>query len=106
MGYSGSRDEGSRFRYRSGGTMTWSPVQYEEFAAERNRPIRDLLAQVPHADVARIADLGCGPGNSTELLVDRLPNATMVGMDSSSDMVQAARRRLPGMRFETGDIAT
>ena len=86
--------------------MTWSPGQYEKFEEERNRPIRDLLAQVPHADVASIADLGCGPGNSTELLADRFPNATIVGMDSSSDMVQAARRRLPGMRFETGDIAT
>lgn len=86
--------------------MTWSPGQYEKFEAERNRPIRDLLAQVPHADVRSIADLGCGPGNSTELLVERFPNAAVVGMDSSPEMVQAAMLRLPKIRFETSDIAT
>jgi trans-aconitate 2-methyltransferase len=86
--------------------MTWSPGLYQKFEEERNRPIRDLLAQIPRADPASIADLGCGPGNSTELLVERFPDAAVVGMDSSSEMVQAARRRLPGIRFETGDIAT
>lgn len=86
--------------------MSWSPGQYEKFEDERNRPIRDLLAHVPHADLANIADLGCGPGNSTELLVERFPHATVIGMDSSSEMVEAARRRLPGIRFETGDIAS
>ena len=86
--------------------MTWSPGQYAKFEEERNRPIRDLLAQVPHAGVGSVADLGCGPGNSTELLVERFPDAAVVGMDSSPDMVESARRRLPGIRFETGDIAT
>lgn len=86
--------------------MTWSPGQYEKFEAERNRPIRDLLAQLLHAHPASIADLGCGPGNSTELLVERFPEAEVVGMDSSPEMVQAARRRLPGIRFETGDIGS
>ncbi|WP_254510869.1 trans-aconitate 2-methyltransferase [Anatilimnocola floriformis] len=85
--------------------MTWSPTQYGKFEAERNRPIRDLLAQLPVANVARIADLGCGPGNSTELLIEQFPNATVIGMDNSSDMLTAARQRLPGIRFEASDIA-
>src|SRR5438477_5402004 len=85
--------------------MSWSPEQYGKFEDERNRPIRDLLAKIPDG-VARAADLGCGPGNSTELLLRRFPEASVVGMDSSEDMIRAAGQRLPGVRFEVADIAT
>lgn len=86
--------------------MSWSAAQYSRFEDERNRPIRDLLAQVPDADVERAADIGCGPGNSTQLLQARFPGAEITGMDGSPDMIEAARKRLPGVRFEVDDIAT
>lgn len=86
--------------------MNWSPTQYSKFEEERNRPIRDLLAQIPNQAVSRAADLGCGPGNSTELLQQRFPEASILGMDSSPDMVEAARKRLPGLQFEVADLAT
>ena len=85
--------------------MSWSAAQYSKFEGERNRPIRDLLAQIPTSEVAAAADIGCGPGNSTELLHQRFPDATVIGMDSSADMVDAARKRLPNLQFEIGDIA-
>ncbi|WP_223636034.1 trans-aconitate 2-methyltransferase [Corallococcus sp. EGB] len=85
--------------------MDWSAAQYTRFEDERNRPIRDLLARVPTADVKRAADIGCGPGNSTELLRARFPQASVSGMDSSPDMLAAARKRLPDVRFDLGDIA-
>lgn len=85
--------------------MSWSPDQYGKFEDERNRPIHDLLAQIPNA-VSRAADLGCGPGNSTELLLRRFPDAVVVGMDSSEDMIRAAKQRVPNVRFELGDLAT
>jgi trans-aconitate 2-methyltransferase len=86
--------------------MSWSATQYSKFEAERNRPIRDLLAQLPGDDVASAADIGCGPGNSTELLKQRFPAAMVIGMDSSSDMIEAARKRMPGTGFEIADIAS
>ncbi|MBN9526106.1 MAG: trans-aconitate 2-methyltransferase [Alphaproteobacteria bacterium] len=85
--------------------MTWSPTQYTKFEDERNRPIRDLLAQIPNTAVAQAADIGCGPGNSTELLGRRYPEAALFGMDSSPAMIEAARRRLPAARFAVADIA-
>ncbi|MBN8226532.1 trans-aconitate 2-methyltransferase [Corallococcus macrosporus] len=86
--------------------MDWSAAQYTRFEDERNRPIRDLLARVPTPEVKRAADIGCGPGNSTELLRARFPQAAITGMDSSPDMLTAARKRLPDVRFDLGDIAT
>ena len=85
--------------------MTWSAVQYTKFERERNRPIHDLLAQIPTAHVRNAIDLGCGPGNSTELLTRRFPDAAIAGIDNSDDMILAARKRLPGVRFDLADIA-
>jgi trans-aconitate 2-methyltransferase len=85
--------------------MSWSAAQYSKFEDERSRPVRDLLARVPTTRVASAADIGCGPGNSTELLQARYPNAVITAIDSSPDMIEASRKRLPGIRFEIGDIA-
>ncbi len=85
--------------------MDWSATDYRRFEDERTRPARDLLAQVATEPVRAAVDLGCGPGNSTELLRARFPDAQLLGIDSSPDMVAAARQRLPGVRFETADIA-
>jgi trans-aconitate 2-methyltransferase len=83
----------------------WSARRYLQFAEERTRPARDLLARVPPGGRHRLVDLGCGPGNSTELLADRFPDAAVIGVDTSDDMLAEARKRLPGVRFEKGDVA-
>jgi trans-aconitate 2-methyltransferase len=85
--------------------MRWSAAQYSRFEAERNRPIHDLLAQITVREAHSAADLGCGPGNSTELLRSRFPDALIVGVDSDPEMIAAARRRLPGTEFVQADIA-
>jgi trans-aconitate 2-methyltransferase len=86
-------------------TADWRPDAYRRFEAERTRPAADLLARVPPDARRRIADLGCGPGNSTALLAERHPQAAIVGLDSSPDMLAAARTRLPRVDFRQGDIA-
>jgi trans-aconitate 2-methyltransferase len=84
--------------------MSWSAQQYLEFEDERTRPVRDLLAAVPAGAVSTALDIGCGPGNSTEVLAARFPQATVSGFDSSTDMIAAARKRLPGLRFEVLEL--
>src|SRR5208337_3432349 len=58
----------------------------------------------PTGEVRRAADLGCGPGNSTELIAQHFPAASIVGVDNSADMIEAAKVRLPGARFELAAI--
>lgn len=82
----------------------WSATQYVVFESQRTRPIRDLLGALPPIAAQAAVDIGCGPGNSTELLAARFPDAKVGGIDSSADMVAAARRRLPALAFELEDI--
>jgi len=84
----------------------WNPELYKRFEDERTRPARELLARVELQRPARIVDLGCGPGNSTELLLQRFPEADVLGIDNSPAMIASASERLPGCRFELGDIDT
>ncbi len=84
--------------------MAWSSQQYVKFEDERTRPARDLLQAVPTVRVTSAADLGCGPGNSTELLAERYPDATIVGVDNSPEMIAAAQKRLPSVKFQLGSI--
>jgi trans-aconitate 2-methyltransferase len=84
----------------------WNAALYLTFEDERTRPARDLLARVSLHEAPRLADLGCGPGTSTKLLADRWPDAAILGVDTSDDMLSSARVRLPSARFVKADAAT
>jgi trans-aconitate 2-methyltransferase len=86
--------------------LDWNPALYRRYEDERTRPAQELLARVPLTEAARVVDLGCGPGNSTELLVHRFPKAQVLGTDNSEAMLASARARLPQAGFELSDIAT
>lgn len=85
--------------------MAWSAEQYMKFEDERTWPARDLLGHVPNLPEGALYDLGCGPGNSTELVQDRFPAYLLTGIDGDENMLAAARKRMTHTRFEKGDLA-
>jgi trans-aconitate 2-methyltransferase len=86
--------------------MDWNPDVYRTYAAERTRPAADLLARVSATAPARVIDLGCGPGNSTALLVARWPAARVEGLESSPDMLATARQSGVDATWTEGDVAS
>lgn len=72
-------------------THRWEPDRYARharFVADHGHAVVDLLAPKP---AERVLDLGCGDGALSEVLV--AAGASVTGVDSSADMVAAARRR-------------
>jgi trans-aconitate 2-methyltransferase len=69
----------------------WDAALYLRFGGERARPFFDLLARVGAELPRYVVDMGCGPGNLTALLAERWPAAAVCGVDSSPEMIEAAR---------------
>jgi trans-aconitate 2-methyltransferase len=84
----------------------WSANQYLKFEDQRTRPASDLAAQIPLQAPRKVYDLGCGPANSTEVLMRRFPQAECIGVDSSPDMLKQARKRLPQSTFIEADLSS
>ncbi len=82
---------------------TWDPDRYLTYADERGRPFVELMARVGAEAPRTVVDLGCGPGNLTRLLALRWPEAEVVGLDSSDDMVARASR-VEGVSAQVADI--
>ncbi len=86
--------------------QTWDPEQYLRFEEERTQPSIDLVARIPLDDPKSIIDVGCGPGNSTQILRKRWPHADIVGIDKSERMIAKARVDYPGQKWQIADVAT
>lgn len=68
----------------------WNPEQYLKFSDHRLRPGLELLERIPLATPKLIYDLGCGTGKLTRLLAERWPEATIIGLDHSQEMLEKA----------------
>ena len=82
---------------------TWDPERYLAYADERGRPFVELIARIGATEPRTVVDLGCGPGNLSALLKERWPDASVVGVDSSPEMVEKARS-VDGVEFCVGDV--
>lgn len=87
--------------------MTWDPAKYVQFGDYRDRPFFDLTGRVESVRPAKVVDLGCGPGNLTATLAERWPEAAVVGVDSSPEMLAKAADAAAGisnLRFDLLDV--
>ena len=86
-------------------TDRWDPTQYHRFRKERRQPWEDLVALVEVRPDMHVVDLGCGSGELTRDLAVRLGAASVLGIDSSPAMLDAADADAR-VKFELGDVAT
>lgn len=86
----------------------WNPQVYLTFSSERLQPLVDLVARVRHPQAQRIVDLGCGAGNGVPVLRTAWPQAQILGIDSSAEMLERARSSAQdsGTSFLQADIRT
>jgi ubiquinone/menaquinone biosynthesis C-methylase UbiE len=52
----------------------------------------------------RLLDVGCGPGTITADLATRLAPGTVLGIDASAEVIDAARRDHPDVTFSVADV--
>jgi trans-aconitate 2-methyltransferase len=86
----------------------WNPAAYDLYERERSLPFFDLVSRIDVSAPRRVIDLGCGPGSLTASLAARWPDAEVVGIDSSPEMLEKARSLAdapPNVSFELLDIA-
>lgn len=85
--------------------MSWDPGVYHKFQKERSAPFEDLSALIAVRPGLKAVDLGCGTGELTERLAGMLPGCSVLGIDSSPEMLAgAAPKSRPGLSFEPGSI--
>lgn len=83
----------------------WDPDRYTQFSDHRLRPAIELLDRVPLAAPKLIYDLGCGTGNVTQIIAQRWPDATVIGIDNSPEMLASAKARSSSITWVDADIA-
>jgi trans-aconitate methyltransferase len=83
---------------------TWDPGRYQarhSYVWDHGASLLDLLDPLPGE---RILDVGCGPGQLTYRIAER--GATVIGIDSSPDMIGEARQNFPKLEFRLADATT
>ena len=85
-------------------THRWDPDRYLTYADERGRPFVELVSRIGAESPASVVDLGCGPGNLTTLLTERWPDASVLGLDPSPEMIATARAVDPTVTWQVGDL--
>jgi trans-aconitate 2-methyltransferase len=85
--------------------VPWNPEQYHQFQKDRFAPFEDLFALVEVRAQMSVIDLGCGTGELTGRLKERLPESDVLGVDSSEEMLRRAREQeRDGLKFKQASI--
>jgi len=82
----------------------WNPDRYLAYADLHSKAIEDLVNHISIEKPRVVVDLGCGPGNSTECIAARWPNAGITGVDIAEEMLEKGRAKHPGWEWVLSGI--
>jgi trans-aconitate 2-methyltransferase len=85
--------------------MDWNSEQYLKFKTERTQPAIDLVNRINMVNPKKILDIGCGPGNSTQVLSNKFPGVYILGIDKSEEMISTAKMKYPILDFKICDVS-
>jgi len=77
-------------------TREWDGAAYDRLSTPMERLGREVLDRLALRGDETVLDAGCGSGRLTELLIERVPDGRVIGVDASPSMIDAARDRLGG----------
>jgi trans-aconitate 2-methyltransferase len=72
---------------------TWDATTYDRISGPQVAWSEAILDRLELQGDERVLDAGCGSGRVTELLLERVPRGSVVGVDADADMVRVARER-------------
>ena len=95
----------------SGGesTVDWEAGTYDRVSDPQVEWAGEVLDRIGLAGSETVLDAGCGSGRVTELLLERLPEGRVTGIDASPSMIEAARNRLgadPRVELRVEDMSS
>lgn len=89
-------------------TYNWNAAEYEQHSSSQQLWAQGMIESLDLNGDERILDIGCGDGKVTAELAVRVPRGCVLGIDTSSEMIEFARgrfppARIPNLSFRLGD---
>ncbi len=86
----------------------WDSEDYALHSSAQTEWALELLGKLYLRGEEAVLDIGCGDGKVTAALAAQVPRGSVLGIDSSPEMVERARRSYPpdlypNLRFQAGD---
>ncbi len=63
----------------------------------------DTFCQTMNNPTPLILDIGCGPGNLSTYIVQKLPDCSLTGIDLAAEMIELAKANIPQAQFKVMD---
>jgi len=77
----------------------WDAEDYRDWSSQQKEWGRELLAKLHIKGDERVLDIGCGDGKLTAEIAERLPQGSVMGIDSSEEMIRLASETYPTDTF-------
>ena len=91
-------------------TYQWNAVDYSKSSSVQQQWARELIHKLELKGNEHVFDVGCGDGKVTAEIASCVPNGSVLGIDSSKEMITLAQSLFPGdaysnLRFRCEDAS-